>query len=138
MMYISKLKLKHYCQFILKKQYGEECCYFISLLIVTMSVIAYNCFYLYITQFYECCILIVQRYPVVMSTYLGVMGRVLLQNTSFFSSLLNEMARTFNQEVRLNLLKLKEVRLGIIWWNNEFMKVLYYLNFILNFYYIVL
>lgn len=114
MMYISKLKLKHYCQFILKKQYGEECCYFISLLIVTMSVIAYNCFYLYITQFYECCILIVQRYPVVMSTYLGVMGRVLLQNTSFFSSLLNEMARTFNQEVRLNLLKLKEVRLGII------------------------
>uniref|UniRef100_A0A8D0RDN8 Importin-11 n=2 Tax=Sus scrofa TaxID=9823 RepID=A0A8D0RDN8_PIG len=40
-----------------------------------------------------------ERYPVVMSTYLGVMGRVLLQNTSFFSSLLNEMARTFNQEM---------------------------------------
>nr|XP_035926848.1 importin-11 isoform X3 [Halichoerus grypus] len=40
-----------------------------------------------------------ERYPVVMSTYLGVMGRVLLQNTSFFSSLLNEMARKFNQEM---------------------------------------
>ncbi|XP_010635523.1 importin-11 isoform X2 [Fukomys damarensis] len=40
-----------------------------------------------------------ERYPVVMSTYLGVMGRVLLQNASFFSSLLNEMARKFNQEM---------------------------------------
>uniref|UniRef100_A0A8C4LE90 Importin-11 n=1 Tax=Equus asinus TaxID=9793 RepID=A0A8C4LE90_EQUAS len=40
-----------------------------------------------------------ERYPVVMSTYLGVMGRVLLQNTSFFSSLLNEMAHKFNQEM---------------------------------------
>ncbi|KAM7149707.1 importin-11 isoform 3-T3 [Molossus nigricans] len=39
-----------------------------------------------------------ERYPVVMSTYLGVMGRVLLQNTSFFSSLLTEMAHKFNQE----------------------------------------
>ncbi|XP_058165263.1 importin-11 [Dasypus novemcinctus] len=40
-----------------------------------------------------------ERYPVVMSTYLGVIGRVLLQNTSFFSSLLNEMAHKFNQEM---------------------------------------
>ncbi|XP_074241686.1 importin-11 isoform X1 [Saimiri boliviensis] len=40
-----------------------------------------------------------ERYPVVMSTYLGVMGRVLLQNTSYFSSLLNEMAHKFNQEM---------------------------------------
>nr|XP_023481395.1 importin-11 isoform X3 [Equus caballus] len=40
-----------------------------------------------------------ERYPVVMSTYLGVMGRVLLQNASFFSSLLNEMAHKFNQEM---------------------------------------
>lgn len=40
-----------------------------------------------------------ERYPVVMSTYLGVMGRVLLQNTSFFSSLLTEMAHKFNQEM---------------------------------------
>uniref|UniRef100_A0A2K5DH15 Importin-11 n=1 Tax=Aotus nancymaae TaxID=37293 RepID=A0A2K5DH15_AOTNA len=40
-----------------------------------------------------------ERYPVVMSTYLGVMGRVLLQNTGFFSSLLNEMAHKFNQEM---------------------------------------
>ncbi|XP_049624792.1 LOW QUALITY PROTEIN: importin-11 [Suncus etruscus] len=40
-----------------------------------------------------------ERYPVVMSTYLGVLGRVLLQNTSFFSSLLNEMAHKFNQEM---------------------------------------
>ncbi|KAL6035978.1 hypothetical protein STEG23_038423, partial [Scotinomys teguina] len=40
-----------------------------------------------------------ERYPVVMSIYLAVMGRVLLQNTSFFSSLLNEMAREFNQEM---------------------------------------
>lgn len=52
-----------------------------------------------------CCVLIAQRYPVVMSTYLGVMGRVLLQNTSFFSSLLNEMAHKFNQEVRIYVLK---------------------------------
>lgn len=55
------------------------------------------------------CILIVQRYPVVMSIYLAVMGRVLLQNTSFFSSLLNEMGHEFNQEVRVCMLKFKEV-----------------------------
>ncbi|XP_036135293.1 importin-11 isoform X2 [Molossus molossus] len=42
---------------------------------------------------------VLKRYPVVMSTYLGVMGRVLLQNTSFFSSLLTEMAHKFNQEM---------------------------------------
>uniref|UniRef100_A0A9L0T9T6 Importin-11 n=1 Tax=Equus caballus TaxID=9796 RepID=A0A9L0T9T6_HORSE len=42
---------------------------------------------------------VLKRYPVVMSTYLGVMGRVLLQNASFFSSLLNEMAHKFNQEM---------------------------------------
>lgn len=53
-------------------------------------------------------ILIVQRYPVVMSVYLAVMGRVLLQNASFFSSLLNEMGREFNQEVRICMLKLKK------------------------------
>ncbi|KAH0512365.1 Importin-11 [Microtus ochrogaster] len=40
-----------------------------------------------------------ERYPVVMSVYLAVMGRVLLQNASFFSSLLNEMGREFNQEM---------------------------------------
>jgi hypothetical protein len=40
-----------------------------------------------------------ERYPEVMSTYLGVIGRVLLQNASFFSSLLNEMAHKFNQEM---------------------------------------
>ncbi|XP_015674236.1 importin-11 [Protobothrops mucrosquamatus] len=39
-----------------------------------------------------------ERYPVVMSTYLGVIGRVLLQNKSFFSLLLNQMACEFNQE----------------------------------------
>ncbi|MGH0188131.1 UNVERIFIED_CONTAM: hypothetical protein FKN15_028214 [Acipenser sinensis] len=39
-----------------------------------------------------------ERYPVVMSTYLGVMGRVLLQNGSFFSSLLTQMAVEFHQE----------------------------------------
>ncbi|KAL4630065.1 importin-11 isoform X1 [Arapaima gigas] len=40
-----------------------------------------------------------ERYPVVMSTYLGVIGRVLLQNSSFFSSLLRQMAQEFNQEM---------------------------------------
>ncbi|KAK1174337.1 importin-11 isoform X1 [Acipenser oxyrinchus oxyrinchus] len=40
-----------------------------------------------------------ERYPVVMSTYLGVMGRVLLQNGSFFSSLLTQMAVEFHQEM---------------------------------------
>ncbi|NXA32364.1 IPO11 protein, partial [Eudromia elegans] len=40
-----------------------------------------------------------ERYPVVMSTYLGVMGRVLLQNTSFFSLLLNQMACELGQEL---------------------------------------
>ncbi|XP_066567527.1 importin-11 [Amia ocellicauda] len=40
-----------------------------------------------------------ERYPVVMSTYLGVLGRVLLQNSSFFSSLLTQMAIEFNQEM---------------------------------------
>uniref|UniRef100_A0A8C6XH18 Importin-11 n=1 Tax=Naja naja TaxID=35670 RepID=A0A8C6XH18_NAJNA len=39
-----------------------------------------------------------ERYPVEMSTYLGVIGRVLLQNKSFFSLLLNQMACEFNQE----------------------------------------
>lgn len=46
---------------------------------------------------------VVQRYPVVMSTYLGIMGRVLLQNSSFFSSLLTQMAPECNQEVRLDV-----------------------------------
>lgn len=44
----------------------------------------------------------VQRYPVVMSTYLGIMGRVLLQNASFFSSLLTQMASECNQKVGLD------------------------------------
>nr|XP_033786299.1 importin-11 isoform X1 [Geotrypetes seraphini] len=39
-----------------------------------------------------------ERYPVVMSTYLGIIGRVLLQNTSFFSSLLSQMSQEFQQE----------------------------------------
>ncbi|KAF5885913.1 importin-11, partial [Clarias magur] len=39
-----------------------------------------------------------ERYPVVMSTYLGIIGRILLQNSSFFSSLLSQMAIEFNQE----------------------------------------
>ncbi|XP_034026426.1 importin-11 [Thalassophryne amazonica] len=39
-----------------------------------------------------------ERYPVVMSTYLGIMGRVLLQNSSFFSTLLTQMASECNQE----------------------------------------
>lgn len=39
-----------------------------------------------------------------MSTYLGVMGRVLLQNTSFFSLLLNQMACELGQEVRMFVL----------------------------------
>uniref|UniRef100_A0A8C7A216 Importin-11 n=1 Tax=Nothoprocta perdicaria TaxID=30464 RepID=A0A8C7A216_NOTPE len=38
-------------------------------------------------------------YPMVMSTYLGVMGRVLLQNTSFFSLLLSQMACELGQEL---------------------------------------
>ncbi|XP_078253475.1 importin-11 isoform X2 [Rhinoraja longicauda] len=38
-----------------------------------------------------------ERYPVVMSTYLGITGRVLLQNTVFFSSLLNQIALELNQ-----------------------------------------
>lgn len=49
-----------------------------------------------------CCgLLLFQRYPVVMSTYLGIMGRVLLQNTRFFSLLLSQMACELGQEVRI-------------------------------------
>uniref|UniRef100_A0A8B9JDJ1 Importin-11 n=1 Tax=Astyanax mexicanus TaxID=7994 RepID=A0A8B9JDJ1_ASTMX len=40
-----------------------------------------------------------ERYPVVMSVYLGVIGRVLLQNSSFFSALLSQMAIESNQEM---------------------------------------
>lgn len=40
-----------------------------------------------------------ERYPVVMSTYLGVIGRVLLQNASFFSLLLSQMAGECGQEL---------------------------------------
>ncbi|XP_076859386.1 importin-11 isoform X2 [Brachyhypopomus gauderio] len=40
-----------------------------------------------------------ERYPVVMSTYLGVIGRVLLQNSSFFKSLLMQMAMEYNKEM---------------------------------------
>ncbi|KAI7797680.1 putative importin-11, partial [Triplophysa rosa] len=39
-----------------------------------------------------------ERYPVVMSTHLGVTGRILLQNSGFFTSLLTQMAAEFNQE----------------------------------------
>uniref|UniRef100_A0A672V8B2 Importin-11 n=1 Tax=Strigops habroptila TaxID=2489341 RepID=A0A672V8B2_STRHB len=39
-----------------------------------------------------------ERYPVVMSAYLGIMGRVLLQNARFFSLLLSEMARELGEE----------------------------------------
>uniref|UniRef100_A0AAY4AM28 Importin-11 n=1 Tax=Denticeps clupeoides TaxID=299321 RepID=A0AAY4AM28_9TELE len=39
-----------------------------------------------------------ERFPVVMSTYLGVIGRVLLQNSGFFSSLLTQMAVECRQE----------------------------------------
>lgn len=39
-----------------------------------------------------------------MSTYLGVIGRVLLQNKSFFSLLLNQMACEFGQEVSIHIL----------------------------------
>ncbi|KAM9329201.1 importin-11 [Gastrophryne carolinensis] len=44
-----------------------------------------------------------ERYPVVMSTYLGVLGRVLLQNQTCFSSLLNQMSQESNQEADLIL-----------------------------------
>ncbi|XP_071587673.1 importin-11 isoform X4 [Heliangelus exortis] len=40
-----------------------------------------------------------ERYPVVMSTYLGIMGRVLLQNASFFSLLLSQVACELGQEM---------------------------------------
>ncbi|CAN0335319.1 unnamed protein product [Bubo scandiacus] len=40
-----------------------------------------------------------ERYPVVMSTYLGIMGRILLQNAKFFSLLLNQMACELGQEL---------------------------------------
>ena len=56
---------------------------------------------------YDCvlcvCVCVLQRYPVVMSTYLGIMGRVLLQNSSFFSSLLTQIASECSQEVRLHV-----------------------------------
>ncbi|NXU08627.1 IPO11 protein, partial [Pardalotus punctatus] len=40
-----------------------------------------------------------ERYPVAMSTYLGIMGRVLLQNARFFSLLLGQMACELGQEL---------------------------------------
>uniref|UniRef100_A0A671TEW7 Importin-11 n=1 Tax=Sparus aurata TaxID=8175 RepID=A0A671TEW7_SPAAU len=40
-----------------------------------------------------------ERYPVVMSTYLGILGRVLLQNSSFFYSLLTQMASECSQKM---------------------------------------
>ncbi|XP_042190947.1 importin-11 isoform X2 [Callorhinchus milii] len=39
------------------------------------------------------------EYPVVMSTYLGIAGRVLLQNAGFFSTLLSQIALEVNQEM---------------------------------------
>lgn len=81
-------------------------CYFLFCLYCIIDFFSsYTCF---LTRFYMPDILIVQRYPVVMSVYLAVMGRVLLQNASFFSSLLNEMGREFNQEVRICMLKFKK------------------------------
>ncbi|XP_062855531.1 importin-11 [Trichomycterus rosablanca] len=44
-----------------------------------------------------------ERYPVVMSAYLGIMGRVLLQNSIFFSSLLSQMAAETQQEMDQSL-----------------------------------
>ncbi|NWS14580.1 IPO11 protein, partial [Pachyramphus minor] len=40
-----------------------------------------------------------ERYPVVMSTYLGIMGRVLLQNARVFSLLLSQVACELGQEL---------------------------------------
>ncbi|XP_051924446.1 importin-11 [Hippocampus zosterae] len=40
-----------------------------------------------------------ERYPVMMSTYFGIVGRILLQNSSFFSSLLTQMASECGQEM---------------------------------------
>ncbi|KAM4808983.1 importin-11 [Rhinophrynus dorsalis] len=40
-----------------------------------------------------------ERYPVVMATYLGIAGRVLLQNASCFSSLLYQISQECNCEV---------------------------------------
>uniref|UniRef100_A0A4W3JSJ0 Importin-11 n=1 Tax=Callorhinchus milii TaxID=7868 RepID=A0A4W3JSJ0_CALMI len=40
-----------------------------------------------------------EKYPVVMSTYLGIAGRVLLQNAGFFSTLLSQIALEVNQEM---------------------------------------
>ncbi|OCT57335.1 hypothetical protein XELAEV_18003640mg [Xenopus laevis] len=39
-----------------------------------------------------------EKYPVVMSTYLGILGRVLLQNPSCFSSLLYQLSQEYNCE----------------------------------------
>ncbi|NXJ84659.1 IPO11 protein, partial [Trogon melanurus] len=39
-----------------------------------------------------------ERYPVVMSTYLGIMGRVLLQNARFFSLVLSQVSSELGQE----------------------------------------
>ncbi|KAM4709489.1 importin-11 [Discoglossus pictus] len=39
-----------------------------------------------------------ERYPVVMSTYLGILGRVLLQNTNCFSTLLYQISQECQQE----------------------------------------
>uniref|UniRef100_A0A674K344 Importin-11 n=1 Tax=Terrapene triunguis TaxID=2587831 RepID=A0A674K344_9SAUR len=47
-----------------------------------------------------------ERYPVVMSTYLGVIGRVLLQNASFFSLLLSQMACECGQELLGNMIEM--------------------------------
>lgn len=50
-----------------------------------------------------------ERYPVVMATYLGIMGRVLLQNSSFFSSFLTQMASECSQEMEQLLSSLIEM-----------------------------
>uniref|UniRef100_A0A8C6TNS2 Importin-11 n=1 Tax=Neogobius melanostomus TaxID=47308 RepID=A0A8C6TNS2_9GOBI len=55
-------------------------------------------------MFHPCCqlsseVFWMERYPVVMATYLGIIGRVLLQNSSFFSSFLTQMASECSQEM---------------------------------------
>lgn len=64
--------------------------------LVTVYKVCARLFFIWIQLF-----CFVQRYPVVMSTYLGIMGRILLQNSSFFSSLLTQMASECGQEVRI-------------------------------------
>lgn len=58
--------------------------------------LVYMCLFICVCVCVSVC---VQTYPVAMSTYLGIMGRVLLQNSSFFSSLLTQIASECSQKV---------------------------------------